>query len=788
MDKIVSSGYKFDLHIHSCFSKNKDKDRVQNNTAANIQVLLNKLEENQVNICAITDHDVFNYGIYRKLKANEGQGELKKVLPGVEFSVSFKQEGTEKVVHVVTIFDDMDDIKVKNIEKVLGKQQYDGDGAFSEELYFKLLREIDLDTIMIAHQKNTLTSKAKAKKDDVLALGEDKFNEFLFLDYFQAYEFRNKKNQLYNKTYIDEKQLEDNLRMLTGSDCHDWNYYPRIDKNDKGSDFAFSYCKCLPTFKGLMMAVTDSRRIMLENSFFNPNAKVEETIKIQIDQRVIDIPLSKGINVIIGDNSIGKSLLLHAITNYRQDCSAKLRTGYSKYLREKKVTAISTIADEKLFKCDMQGQIRKQFEEGAIKGSEFLSQFFPPDIDVREPRSIIDQELDKIYNHLQAKFDYDKKITNLSFFTLVASEPGSQSLTIVGKIPEKKTEGFEQIVADIKEINRKLAKLLKKKELEDEDKETIEKYLVSLQDLETKYAQKIKEINNENLIRNTIGSILQEFKTKYSHHTSDEQKKISSFLASKEDVVNEIYELVKKHNESKKPVITIPTSPIQPNESAVYKYKFVSKLNIDSISQEYFYSLFKKVLKKNTKLDFEKMTSAKLKERILHYPADVAQPLEALKQKIEEILHEDFSSRHSIIEKGMDRYKELSAGFNSQIYFSILATENKKAGIYVVDQPEDNISQKSIRETVLDDIKEIGYNRQVIMVTHNPQFIVNLDVDNVLFITVNEDNTLQIKSGALEYECEDYAILDIIAENVDGGLASIEKRLKRYEKRIQTEA
>ena len=46
MDKIVSSGYKFDLHIHSCFSKNKDKDRVQNNTAANIQVLLNKLEEN----------------------------------------------------------------------------------------------------------------------------------------------------------------------------------------------------------------------------------------------------------------------------------------------------------------------------------------------------------------------------------------------------------------------------------------------------------------------------------------------------------------------------------------------------------------------------------------------------------------------------------------------------------------------------------------------------------------------------------------------------------------------
>ena len=114
----------------------------------------------------------------------------------------------------------------------------------------------------------------------------------------------------------------------------------------------------------------------------------------------------------------------------------------------------------------------------------------------------------------------------------------------------------------------------------------------------------------------------------------------------------------------------------------------------------------------------------------------------------------------------------------------MLANENKDSGIYIVDQPEDNISQKAIRETVLDDIKEIGYNRQIIMVTHNPQFIVNLDVDNVIFMTVDEHNTLQLKSGALEYECEDYAILDIIAENVDGGLASIEKRLKRYEKRI----
>lgn len=40
----------------------------------------------------------------------------KKVLPGIEFSVEFV-EG--KVIHIVTIFDDRDDEKVRNIQKIM---------------------------------------------------------------------------------------------------------------------------------------------------------------------------------------------------------------------------------------------------------------------------------------------------------------------------------------------------------------------------------------------------------------------------------------------------------------------------------------------------------------------------------------------------------------------------------------------------------------------------------------------------------------------------------------------
>ena len=75
----------------------------------------------------------------------------------------------------------------------------------------------------------------------------------------------------------------------------------------------------------------------------------------------------------------------------------------------------------------------------------------------------------------------------------------------------------------------------------------------------------------------------------------------------------------------------------------------------------------------------------------------------------------------------------------------------------------------------------MGENRQVLIVTHNPQFIVNLDVDNVIYIGKEEDRIF-VQSGALEYKDKDYSILDIISNHIEGGLDTLKRRWKRYEK------
>ena len=294
MDNIVEHGLKIDLHIHSCASSSKDGNKVKNNTVNNIPLLISKLNENGVNICAITDHDTFSLEMYKALKKAEvDHSSIKKVLPGVEFSVAIlDHERKKQTIHVVTIFSDKDIEKITRIETVLSKHPPEDNGAYSEESFLKILREIDLDTILVAHQKNSLSSR-KPRKNDVNYLGETKFLELVASDYFEAFEFKNKRNEVLNKNYLLTRGIDDKVRFVTGTDCHDWNVYPREEPSDDTTDFPFTIAKCLPTFRGLVMALTDQRRLKRVDSFFNADKTTLEYIEIENNGEKQRIPLSK---------------------------------------------------------------------------------------------------------------------------------------------------------------------------------------------------------------------------------------------------------------------------------------------------------------------------------------------------------------------------------------------------------------------------------------------------------------------------------------------------------------
>lgn len=785
MEKIVNKGLKIDLHIHSKFSAKKDGRKVSENTIENLPVLIENLKRNDVGMCAITDHDCFSYDLYKKLKEEENNANcIKKVLPGIEFSVEFEDN---KEIHIVTIFDDKDESKVKKIETIMtkgiGKEKY-FNGKYSRRDYYDILDSIGLDFVMIGHQKKTLTSTNKPKPHDVLSLGEDVFNELVFLDYFDAFEFRSKKNEVYNKAYAMQSSNAENLRFITGSDCHKWKYYPFSEKNEN-EEIGFTYIKSLPSFKGLAMAITDNRRIGHADKFFNVTADILEKIELELNGEEIEIPLAKGINVIIGDNSIGKSLFLHAVTNNQYIKKASVSKGYLKYLNKNNIVFKTIIPNEKIFKFNGQGSIREIFDEDGMKPDKYLGQFYPDEINAECYKTIVLEELEKLYKELRKKFEFDDKLENLSSLKILEYNVTDKSLTFIGKAKRIDSKKINSLINEFQLAIGSLEKLCNQELLDSADRNYIESTIDFLKKILRRYEDKQKQIKVQNIKINVFNTFMGEYETKYSQKVSDEQAVYSNFLQRKKDIIESVAELIEEKMELKEFEPQIEEVHIKPETNYVDKYCFVSKVGVECINSKYVLDVISDVIKKDTCIDTLNINESELQRIIKNYPSDEEiSPIEVLKEKITSKVERDFKARTAIIEEQMDVYNKLSSGFDAQTYFRLICGETRNKGIYLIDQPEDNISQKAIKDNVLKDFKKMAQNRQILMVTHNPQFIVNLDVDNVIYLSKKADGFF-IQSGALEYEDDDYSILKIIAENIEGGLPTIMGRMKRYEKNIQ---
>lgn len=125
---------KFDLHIHSIASKYKESDGiVDNSTIDNAEVLLNKLDENEVGLFSITDHNRFNVELYNKLDSEIKTGKyenVKGIVAGVEFDVQIDSDMGK--CHIITIFDAKN--KKDNYKKI--KACIDEDKLEKKEDYY----------------------------------------------------------------------------------------------------------------------------------------------------------------------------------------------------------------------------------------------------------------------------------------------------------------------------------------------------------------------------------------------------------------------------------------------------------------------------------------------------------------------------------------------------------------------------------------------------------------------------------------------------------------------------
>lgn len=128
-------------------------------------------------------------------------------------------------------------------------------------------------------------------------------------------------------------------------------------------------------------------------------------------------------------------------------------------------------------------------------------------------------------------------------------------------------------------------------------------------------------------------------------------------------------------------------------------------------------------------------------------------------------------------EKSLD---ELSPGEKGTLLLVFyLMIDDEKIPL-IIDQPEDNLDNKSVFEMLTKFIKLAKKQRQIIIVTHNPNLAVCADAEQIIYVEIDKShnqNIVSVETGSIE----NLAINKRIVEILEGTMPAFDKRKLKYQ-------
>lgn len=144
-----------------------------------------------------------------------------------------------------------------------------------------------------------------------------------------------------------------------------------------------------------------------------------------------------------------------------------------------------------------------------------------------------------------------------------------------------------------------------------------------------------------------------------------------------------------------------------------------------------------------------------------------------------------------------DEYARMSEGKQAFVVLRLLLDFSKKTCPILIDQPEDDLDNRAIYTDLVKYLRTKKAERQIILVTHNPNIVVGTDAELVVVAnqhgirTPNEGGVkFQYLSGSIEnsaakdqsvtVELESQGIREHICEVLEGGTEAFKARERRY--------
>ncbi len=757
-----------DLHIHTSEKPDKIKDGVEYNVDELIKNI-NKISSDRKKLISFTDHNTINKDIYLYKFPDTYY-----LILGVELHISYDKK--KKPYHCHIYFNS--EINNENIEKInkkldhlYPKKEIDKEDYKSIPKLEEIINAFnDYDFLLLPHGGQNHSTFDKAMPEGIKF--DNVMEKVLYYNQFDGFTARSTSGKEKTKKYFKELGIDEFTNLITCSDNYNPTKYPN-PKDVKAEKFIPTWIIAEPTFDGLRIALSESNRLKYDDSVPNLYEEYIHKYKIKNDLLDVDVDFRQGLNVIIGESSSGKSLLVDTLVKAinpklsKVDYSVKYNfdglkvdnpVGFTPYYINQNfiadVASKNRIEDIPLIK-QMFGpteQSKRKTSDKLSKLDTVLTSFFNAveQIEIYQTKLMALTNLDNLIlfksrkeNPVDNLFPKESIIDKLDYND-DEYEKHKDYLDDIYKF-SKLNIYMEDIKEEIESIKNKLDNAYKKSYFEKYVRKIIKKNKIEF-DETYKYDDEEIRIKNNNYEKATL----------YISKYLEERKKFDKSL-------NELAKFSFKLQS--KPII------ISGHQLFIENKLEITKSNI----MEYINDFLKNG---NKIMDFERIKPSDLFLDRLNKSYKIDN-YDIFKQKIFSKFTLCNKYNYRIITSDKRKWEELSPGWKTAILTELILQYNKDEAPLIIDQPEDNLANKYINNKLINDIKKSKVKKQIIIVSHNATIPVLADAENIIYCKANGDS-ITIRSNFIENEIFGKKCLDIIADITDGGKKSIKKRFKKY--------
>ncbi len=447
---------------------------------------------------------------------------------------------------------------------------------------------------------------------------------------------------------------------------------------------------------------------------------------------------------------------------------------------------------------------------------------------------LTDQELEE-YKNIQKKLeDYNFKASNFkSDYTLIPESLNYINKSITELIEYKATflnnlktnnikEYYEDKLKPFEDIVKSIAELITEieviknnegKNIFKNDKNILNTNLVSLKEEKAIIDKELEPFNKNKELKKQIEELNESInndKKLLSDIKSLNEKIIKTETELKEcqkDILN-LYD--KSYDEYIKIISELKDRTNQLEEKDGLKIEGVAQFNFEKFFKFMYeisdgrqasykkYSILNSQKKSTDETDF-----STIKSDIKNIFSDILNDMYVIlskvdkKQAIKFLLDDYFYDYWKITYKN-DKLGEMSTGKASFVILMLIIGLSKSKSPILIDQPEDNLDNRSITSDLVRYLKNKKLERQIIVVTHNANIVVNADAENVIVANQKGQNDIESSSeyrfdyinGAIENTflknekekdlLKSMGIREHIADIVEGGKEAFILRERKY--------